>query len=880
MVRFDRACQGVKGAVAYFREHMLVGDYLAEDGQREMAWVGQGAARLGLNGACRLEDFARVCAGRHPGTGERLTVRAKAARRACFFGQISAPKDVSVAWLVGGDERIAGWWADAVAETLAEMERCIATRVRREAGNTDRITGEMIAATVTHDTSRALDPQLHTHVCVMNATFDAVESRWKGVQPAELYRQQAYFREVCYNHLARALIAGGYDLESDTNCGFRLRGMPEELRVRFSKRRREILATAGEGPRDQDALQAIAGRTRTAKVKRTAAELRTAWREEAGEHLDSLTSLVRGARLAKVTPPRSAAESAALASACAHHFERHSVATERELLREALTAGRGRVTVRALRAELYATVKAGALVRHRETVLSPATLADENECIRIAREGRDACGPLGAPPERQSLSDDQFAAAVQLCASRDRVLILQGDAGTGKTTALRGIAQAANRGGVSVFGCAPSSGATEILRRELTPWAATLQQLLVNESLQRDVRGALVIVDEAGLVSIRQMRELCRLTEQQNCRLLLVGDTKQHASVEAGDALRALGRYAGLGVARLTRIRRQRDPRYRAAVAALARGDTATAFKRLDELGAVRAVPPSELHAAAARAFMESISAGRSCLAIAPVWSEIHAFTAELRPLLRAAGRLAAEERTVEVVESRHLTREQMRRLDSYQAGDVLSLHRSVAGFVPGSLAVVHETGPRGLLVTSLGQHGRWVQPELLHSLDVGRVRTIAVAVGERLFLRANNVPAGLRNGELVEVKTLHPDGTVGLVDGRALPATFRHFAHGYATTSHASQGKTVDDGILLLGPDGLKAANLQQAYVSNSRFRESQLIFTTDKAAAWAAMSRSNDRPLALEVLPEWNQADGSSRGAKVKRAHIRAPRLAATGT
>jgi conjugative relaxase-like TrwC/TraI family protein len=879
MVRFDRACQGVKGAVAYFREHMLVGDYLGEDGQREMTWTGQGAARLGLVGACRLEDFARVCAGRHPGTGDRLTVRAKAARRACFFGQISAPKDVSVAWLVGGDERIAGWWADAVTETLAEMERCMATRVRRDGGNADRTTGEMIAATVTHDTSRALDPQLHTHVCVMNATFDAVESRWKGVQPAELYRQQAYFREVCYNHLARALIGGGYDLESAPQGGFRLRGVPAELRERFSKRRREILATAGDGPRDQNALQAIAGRTRAAKVKRTADELRTAWRQEAGEHLEALTSLVRGARLAKITPPRSAAESAALASACSHHFERHSVATERELLREALTAARGRVTVRALRAELEATVQAGALVRHRETVVSPATLADENECIRIAREGRDSCGPVGAPPERQSLSDDQFAAAVQLGASRDRVMVLQGDAGTGKTTALRVIAQAANHRGLTVFGCAPSSGATEILRRELTPWAETLQQLLVSESLQRNVRGALVIVDEAGLISVRQMRELCRLTEKQNCRLLLVGDTKQHASVEAGDALRAICRYAGLEAARLTRIRRQRDPRYRAAVAALARGDTATAFKRLDELGAVHAIASSELPAAAARAYMESISAGRSCLAIAPVWSEIHAFTAELRPLLRAAGRLAAEERTVEVVDSRHLTREQMRRLDSYAAGDVLSFHRSVAGFAPGALAIVHETGPRGLLVTSPGQRGRWIQPEFLHSLDVGRVRTIAVAVGERLLLRANCVTAGLRNGELVEVKTLHPDGSVGLVDGRTLPSTFRHFTHGYASTSHAAQGKTVDHGILLLGPDGLKAANLQQAYVSNSRFRERQLIFTSDKAAAWEAMSRSNDRPLALEVLPDWEQTNDSTGRGTAVQPRLRAPRLA-TGT
>lgn len=201
MVRFDKPCLVVKGAVEYFREHMAVRDYLTQEGKVEMAWQGVGAERLGLSGTCQLAHFENLCAGWHPVTGEKLMVRDKGShRRVCYFGQISPPKDVSVLHLVGGDERIAGWWQEAVAETLREIEALTATRVRRGGQDSDRRTGKMVAAVVTHDANRALDPQLHTHVCIMNVTYDEVEARWKGVQPSDFYRHQGYLREVCVSN--------------------------------------------------------------------------------------------------------------------------------------------------------------------------------------------------------------------------------------------------------------------------------------------------------------------------------------------------------------------------------------------------------------------------------------------------------------------------------------------------------------------------------------------------------------------------------------------------------------------------------------------------------------------------------------------------------
>ena len=107
MVRFDKPCVSVTHALNYFKMHMAGDDYLTEHGQAEMVWCGRDAARLGLHGIVQKDDFRKLCERKHPVTGETLSVRDSGpVRRVCYFGQISPPKDVSIAYLVGSDERI------------------------------------------------------------------------------------------------------------------------------------------------------------------------------------------------------------------------------------------------------------------------------------------------------------------------------------------------------------------------------------------------------------------------------------------------------------------------------------------------------------------------------------------------------------------------------------------------------------------------------------------------------------------------------------------------------------------------------------------------------------------------------------------------------
>ncbi|MFA5262964.1 MAG: MobF family relaxase [Opitutaceae bacterium] len=850
------------GAVEYFREHLRVGDYLTEEGRAEMTWSGRGAERLGLAGGCDLEAFRRLCEGQHPVTGQKLGVRHKAGRRLCYFGQISAPKDVSIAYLVGGDRRIAGWWDEAVRETLKEIEATVGTRVRRDDANEDRTTGNMIAAIVTHEASRALDPQLHTHLCVMNLTFDEAEGRWKSVQPSGFYHHPGYFREVCYNRLAAQMLAAGYTLEPARRIGFHVTGFPPELRERFSKRREEILRRAREaGVSSQAELQAITVVSRASKTKATATELRAGWIAEAGDELAPVRRVIEAANgVASAVPPADAVHT--LASAEAHVFERRSVVDERVLLREALAVGRGRVTLDELKDGLDQRAATGALLRHGSLVGSPEALACEREFVAWAETQGEVCGPMGQPADDEPT--DQTRVIASLLESPARVTILQGDAGTGKTTCLRRVVEGIERTGGRVFGCAPSAGAADVLRRELTPDADTLQQLLVNEARQRAVHGRVIVVDEAGLISARQMRDLCRLAEANANRLLLVGDTKQHSSVEAGDALRCLQQYARVPVFRLTRIRRQKDPALREAVALLAAGEAAAAFDRFERLGAVREIQHAPtLFRRAAEDYARTVMAGKSCLAISPVWSEIHAFADEVRARLKAAGRLGREERTVQTVMSLQWTREELRRVDHYQPGDALTFHRDSAGFAKGDTVMVVRRDTGILVVRAPDGVEQSIDPRAVAGFDVGVAREIPVAAGERLLIRANHKTARLKNGDLVEVVGFDRDDGMVLRDGRTIPASFRQFAFGYATTSHAAQGKTVDRGLLLMADAGLAAGNLKQAYVSNSRFAESQMIYTTNRAEAREAMGRPGDRKLAMEMAAAPAVAVASARQA-----------------
>ena len=323
--------------------------------------------------------------------------------------------------------------------------------------------------------------------------------------------------------------------------------------------------------------------------------------------------------------------------------------------------------------------------------------------------------------------------------------------------------------------------------------------------------------------------------------------------LKAGDTLRALQEYGGVEAARLTEIRRQRDPFLRRAVKLLAKKQAWQAFVEFHRQGAVQEIrEPKRLMETAAADYVRSVGQGKSCLVISPVWSDIHRFTDEVRPRLKAGDMLVGKDRQMNTYSSFGWTSAERRDVRNYQKGDVLAFHGDTEGFRNGDYATVEQRAGDEIIVKDENGRNHVFNPKHRDAFDVGLSRPIGVAVGERLLIRANLKAEKLHNGEIVEVSAIKRDGSLVLADKRTIPPQFRQFTYGYATTSHASQGKSIDRGIVLMAGDGIKAGNLKQAYVSHSRFEESHITYTSDMTAAMKAMSRPQDRELAIEIADE----------------------------
>jgi len=231
----------LKNAKEYFREHLGAGDYYSQGQKVEGEWLGQGAARLGLRGAVSEESFIALCEGKHPATGLRLGQRlnvvrhegddVKANRRIFFDFTIAPPKSVSVVALFQ-DQRIIELHERAVRQAMLELEKRAETRVRKSGQNGERVTGNLVTACFRHETSRELDPHLHTHCVVMNATFDPVENRWKALHPAGMYRAHRYATNLYRHELAKGLRALGYEIDNQAK-GFEIKGVPRSVIDRF-----------------------------------------------------------------------------------------------------------------------------------------------------------------------------------------------------------------------------------------------------------------------------------------------------------------------------------------------------------------------------------------------------------------------------------------------------------------------------------------------------------------------------------------------------------------------------------------------------------------------------------------------------------------------
>jgi conjugative relaxase-like TrwC/TraI family protein len=877
-----RTCKVVSHALG---EYLRQADYYSQGMRVEGECFGRLCQRVGLTESARISDaqFERVAGNHHAETGEKLTERMAAGRRAGYDATFNAPKSVSIQAFIGGDERLIAAHEVAVREALRELESFSAHQEGRGINKRYVAAPEIAGAVFRHGESRALDPHLHSHAFVFNVVRGNSDSRLLALESSKIFERTRYLSEVYRNALAREVQQLGYAIER-REYGFELAGVSSQLLERFSKRAKE-----------RDA--AIAGREAELGRELSRDEIARLVRENrAGKCYDLTPEQVRHRQLAQVSAeerahlqalrggPPSASPAAvplpvALSRATEHLFERKTVVPEHELTAETIRQSYGQHELPAIKA-LFQDRRHGLLLADGQ-VTTEAALKLEKDLVATINAGvgtSDRLGFLGAKASRD-LSKEQRTAVRELLRSSDLAVVLRGRAGTGKTHALATAIEAMTRLNRQVVCFAPSTQAVAILRRDGAeqatagrPAAAaslqqaqTVQRLLVDPATQASIRKKILVVDEYGLLSLHQLKSLVDLAKSSQARLILVGDSGQHKSVEAGDGARIVEHESHVTLAELHEVHRQAvNPAYRAAAEALAAGKTADGLKQLDAMGAIvevgnptdRRVRMVEEWCAASRETKQVRTKdgpqerAKTALMVAPTWAEIDALNAHAREKLRREHVLSGPEQPFISLRARDWTQAQHKDARLYQPGDILVVHQATKHFARGEEWRVVRKDKQRLIVTR-GTEEVSVSPRQSgRTWTVCEEKPLAVAAGERLRLRSVTAAVGpggrerrLANGSVIIVQGLDDQGRLVLADGAVLRG--RQVVHGYAMTSHAAQGLTVDK-VFLAG-----AASREGLYVSATRGREAVRVFVADREAFLEGVGlRSEERLSATELV------------------------------
>lgn len=847
-------------ARAYYAEGLKREDYYAEGQEVAGKWHGKAAGMLGLSGGVTPEAFAALVENRHPGAGAKLTPRLKDERVVGYDLNFHAPKSLSILHALTGDVAIVKAFREAVAETMSEIEEQISTRVRRGGAQQNRVTRNFAWAEFVHFTARPVggipDPHLHVHCFAFNVTHDAEEGRWKAANFRDVKKDAPYSEAVFHSRLTDKLRALGYGIDR-TRTGWEISGIPRSLIDKFSRRNALIERLAAEkGVTDSEAKHALGLASREGKRRGlNGAELLAAWGVRLTEDEKVLISKVcydktGQAKGTKITAAK------AFDEASDRLFAKHSVVEVKRLVAEALRFGAGQITPDQAWREFDRREMIVRNVKGEVLCTSLEVLGEEVALINFARSGRGMCAPFKGRNIRfgnDALSAEQKAAVRHILKSRDQVIGLRGGAGVGKTTLMREAVDQIEASGTRVFAFAPSAAASrETLREAGFANAETVAHLLANPRLQRETRGQVIWVDEAGLLGVKDLWQIMQVAGDST-RVILTGDTAQHAPVARGDAFRLIQHYAGLRVAEVTQVRRQERDDYRKAVAALGKGDLRTGFRRLDELGAiVEVADDAERYRLLAHDFLGLSRKNSVPLVVSPTHAESAKVTEAIRDAKREAGQLGPERAFVQYHDLRWEEADR-RRPENYREGMVVQFHQNSQGIQRGALLrVVGHDESGAVLVSAQGGRRLALPLESASRFQVFETREIQLAAGDRIRITRNGKSDDgrrLNNGNVFTIERFSRDGKIVLTTGAILDSKHGHLAHGYCQTSHSSQSKTVRDVLVAQSADSFLASSREQFYVSVSRGKESIRIYTDDRRELQQAVGNTSTRRAGVEL-------------------------------
>ena len=910
--------QAVKGA-AQAAHYFDKDNYYMGGAEGPSAWWGAGAEALGLSGVVDRQQFEDALNGKLPDGTKLGTERdGKFEHRPGWDLTWSAPKSVSLMALVVGDTRLIEAHDGAVRAAMSHVQETLAhTRVRTN-GEVQLVkTDNLIAALFHHDLNRDQEPQLHTHAVVLNATRTE-DGQWRSLETKPIYQSIKESGAIYRSFLAAEVARLGYGITPGKDATFEIKGVPQQEIDRFSSRSAEIEAlleknglTRETATTNQKAAAALITRRAKEAVDRPA--LLRDWIQRLGTELPPLQDLRRaaeGATQGSKSFDRTHLEATGAVLRAANMLaEREQVFSDDRLHAAALRFAIGQANPDAIRTAITSLVVERMLVPRtaveptRETradtelegYTTPDAIKNETRLFSLLDQAKSSVKPVVSASTTQAAvaaaearsaelghqwNEDQRTAATGILRSRDSVTLLQGFAGTAKTsTVLAAVAATAQSAGYNVHALAPQASPAKELGSSLGMKGQTVHEFLGGLAREADQPKPILqriaslfskpkelwIVDEMGLLGTSKTNELLTAAQAHGARVVLTGDTLQLGSVEAGRAF-AQAQDRALDTFRLDKIVRQKTEPGRAAVRSAINRKAAAVLHYLerDQGQVIDHRDAQERVSMIAQMYTRLTPQEReNTILIDPSREGNEAIKGEVRTLLQMQGELTGPRAQGTRLLDAGLANAEKTVAHMYDVGYVLRPSAKMEG-IDGSLAKdqyglvvgVDAANDRIRIRKDDGKVFTIAAPDIkANRLDVFEPHHGELQKGDRVRWNRNDKPRGLARGDFGTITDVQGDtASFAFDNGNKLTADVterqnQHYDYGYAVTAYGAQGRT-KNWIFHAESWRINLVNWRSFYVAISRGETSGTIITNNRDALIDAVAaRAGEKSVAIDT-------------------------------
>lgn len=863
-------------SVKQARDYYSKDDYYLESAG---VWQGKGAETLGLDSKILEDDFNQLITGKTPKDSEIQFNIANGGKESKHTAgadlTFSAPKSVSCMALMFDDERIKEAHSMAVTKTLQYVEENLA-QVRRKVDKQvlHEKTDNLIAAKFMHMSSRELDPQLHTHCVVINAS-QKEDGQWRAFDYSQIFNNKKNLGMMYRNELAIELQKMGYKVEFDSQGLFEIAGFNEKILEEFSIRSKQIEERYQElkvlYPNvSKTELKAQATiETRKFKDEPTLDELKKQWQERFSELGITHEQIINHDHQVKNQQQLTIDE--AIKVSMHALTENEAVITQEQVIATTNRLNFGRFTsdeiihclknnhsgIIEIKPNHYSTKE---MVQMEHSILAQVKDAKGTQEAVIA--DKEQVFELIANYEynrRINLTPDQIKGVKHILHSEDKIIAIQGNAGTGKTTMLDVVRDLCEKqSDIELVGLSFTGKAATEIEAASQIKSGTIASFLNSQEPIDHSKKRLYIIDESSMVSIKDMSALFEKCKSENAKMVLIGDTKQLQSIGAGKVFTSLQEHEVISTVTLKENIRQTEEIYKLAVDMMADHKAFESYLTLANNQKI--IVENKLENRLEAMADKYCSNYEGTILVTTRNAERDELNSIIRSKLQGQGAIDNNDTSFKVKEPKNLQTVDKFFLQNYSIDDIVVCHSRLLG-APNTEIKVSEVNPITHEITGYDKNGVKHVVNVAqdgNQLNVYQQKTKDFAVGEKIIFLRNDKKLGVMNGQTATVTRIDDNMQFKLESGQEIKIDiangYNYLTHGYAVTTYKAQGQTAKN--VIFHADTKAKMNYILAYVGMSRGKEGISIFTDDKAKLSKAFSLSQDKTSTLSASIKFEKA------------------------